>query len=100
VSRPNKAWATDVTAPWEGRLYLAVVMDLFPRKIVGWGVALHVSKELVPDAALMAVRRRWPRGTLIHSDQGSQYGSDGWQRFCRTNHLVSAAHIQIRFVRL
>lgn len=90
VNRPNKAWVTDITyvRTWEGWLYLAVVMDLFSRKIVGWAVAPHIRKELVLDAVLMAVRLRRPRGTVIHSDQGSQYGSDGWQRFCRTNHLV------------
>jgi putative transposase len=90
VSRPNKAWVTDITyiRTWEGWLYLAVVMDLFSRKIVGWAVAPHIRKELVLDAVLMAVRHRRPRGTVIHSDQGSQYGSDGWQRFCRTNNLV------------
>ena len=63
-------------------------MDLFSRKIIGWAVAPHIRKELVLDAVLMSVRRRRPRATVIHSDQGSQYGSDGWQRFCRTNHLV------------
>jgi putative transposase len=90
VSKPNKAWVTDITyiRTWEGWLYLAVVMDLFSRRIVGWAVAPNIRKELVLDAVLMAVRRRRPRKTIIHSDQGSQYGSDGWQRFCRTNRLV------------
>ena len=46
-----------------------------------------IHRELVLDAVLMAVRRRRPRGTLIHSDQGTQYGSDAWRRFCRSNHL-------------
>jgi putative transposase len=73
---------------WEGWLYLAVVMDLFSRKIVGWAVSPNIRKELVLDAVLMAVRRRRPRKAIIYSDQGSQYGSDGWQRFCRTNHLI------------
>jgi len=92
VNRPNKAWVTDITyiGTWEGWLYLTVVMDLFSRKIVGWAVALHVRKELVLDAVLMAVRRRRPRATVIHSDQACQYGSDGWQRFCRTNHSYLA----------
>src|SRR5438309_4410578 len=90
VGKPNKAWVTDITyiRTWEGWLYLAVVMDLFSRKIVGWAVGPNIRKELVLDAVLMAVRRRRPRKTIIHSDQGSQYGSDGWQRFCRTNRLV------------
>src|SRR5216684_1545424 len=90
VTRPNTAWVTDITyiRTWQGWLYLAVVMDLFSRKIVGWAAGPTIHRELVLDAVLMAVRRRRPRRTIIHSDQGSQYGSDGWQRFCRTNRLV------------
>jgi len=90
VGKPNKAWATDITyiRTWEGWLYLAVVMDFFSRKIVGWAVGPNIRKELVLNAVLTAVRRRRPRKTIIHSDQGSQYGCDGWQRFCRTNRLV------------
>jgi putative transposase len=62
-------------------------MDLFSRKIVGWSTGPTIHRELVLDAVLMAVRARRPRGTLIHSDQGGQYGSDAWRRFCRSNHL-------------
>jgi putative transposase len=63
-------------------------MDLFSRKIVGWSAGPTIHRELVLNAVLMAVRsRRRPRGTLIHSDQGSQYGSDAWRRFCRSHHL-------------
>jgi len=89
VTRRNKAWVTDITyiRTWQGWLYLAVVMDLFSRKIVGWSTSPTIHRELVLDAVLMAVRRRRPRGTLIHSDQGSQYGSDAWRRFCRSHHL-------------
>ena len=89
VTRRNRAWVTDITyiRTWQGWLYLAVVMDLFSRKIVGWSTRPTVDRELALDAVLMAVRRRRPRGTVIHSDQGSQYGSDAWRRFCRANHL-------------
>jgi len=89
VSRANKAWVTDITyiRTWQGWLYLAVVMDLFSRLIVGWAAGPTIHRELVLNAVLMAVRRRRPRGTLIHSDQGTQYGSDAWRRFCRSNHL-------------
>ena len=89
VARPNKVWVTDITyiRTWQGWLYLAVVMDLFSRKIVGWATRPTLGRELALDAVLMAVRRRRPRHTVIHSDQGSQYGSDAWRRFCRTNHL-------------
>jgi putative transposase len=80
---------TDITyiRTWQGWLYLAVVMDLFSRKIVGWATASTIHRELVLDAVLMAVRHRRPRRTLIHSDQGSQYGCDAWRRFCRSNRL-------------
>jgi putative transposase len=88
--RPNVAWVTDITyiRTWEGWLYLAVVMDLFSRRIIGWAMRPTIHRELVLDALLMAVRRRRPRGTLIHSDQGVQFGSDAWCRFCRTHRLT------------
>ncbi len=89
VTSPNKAWVTDITyvRTWQGWLCLAVVMDLFSRMIIGWATRPTIGRELVLDAILMAVRRRRPNRTIIHSDQGSQYGSDDWRRFCRTNHL-------------
>jgi len=89
VTSPNKVRVTDITyiRTWQGWLYLAVIMDLFSRKIVGWSTRQTIARELVLDAVLMAVRRRRPRGTVIHSDQGSQYGSDDWRRFCKTNRL-------------
>lgn len=89
VTRPNRAWVTDITyiRTWQGWLYLAVVMDLYSRRIVGWATRATIHRELVLDAVLMAVRRRRPRRALIHSDQGTQYGSDAWRRFCKTNHL-------------
>ena len=89
VSRPNYAWVTDITyvRTWEGWLYLAVVMDLYSRRIVGWSTKPTMTQDLVLDALLMAVRRRKPTHTLIHSDQGSQFGSDAWRRFCHAHHL-------------
>ena len=89
VTRRNKAWVTDITyiRTWQGWLYLAVVMDLFSRKIVGWSAQPTIHRELVLDAVLMAVRRRRPRGTPIHSDQGTQFGSDAWRRFCKSHRL-------------
>jgi putative transposase len=71
----------------QGWLYLAVVRDLFSRMIVGWAAMPTIHRELVLNAVLMAVRRRRPRGALIHSDQGTQFGSDARRRFCRSNHL-------------
>jgi putative transposase len=89
VSQPNRAWVTDITyiRTWQGWLYLAVVMDLFSRRIVGWAARPTIHRELVLDAVLMAVRARRPRSALIHSDQGTQFGSDTWRRFCRSHRL-------------
>jgi hypothetical protein len=82
VTRPNKAWVTDITdiRTWQGRLYLAVVMDLLSRAIVGWPAGPTLHRELVLHAVLAAVRRRRPRGTLVQSDQGTQDGCDACQR--------------------
>jgi putative transposase len=89
VTKPNSVWVTDITyiRTWEGWLYLAVVMDLYSRKIVGWSAGPTISRELILDAVLKAVRQRRPKRAIIHSDQGSQYGSDDWKRFCVANHL-------------
>ena len=89
VSRPNRVWVSDITyvRTWEGWLYLAIVMDLFSRKIVGWAVRSTMHRDLALDAIMMAVKARNPKDTIIHSDQGSQYGSDDWRRFCRSNNL-------------
>ena len=78
VTRPNKAWVTDITyiRTWQGWVDVALIMDLCSRRIVGWSAGATIHRELVLDAVLMAVRRRRPRGTLIHSDQGSQYVAD------------------------
>lgn len=90
VDAPNKVWVTDITyiRTWQGWLYLAVVVDLFARKVVGWSMKPSLSRELAMDALLMAVWRRNPAGSvLVHSDQGSQYGSDDFKRFCQANNL-------------
>ena len=90
VDAPNQAWVTDITyiRTWQGWLYLAVVVDLYARKVVGWSMKPSLSRELALDALLMAVWRRKPKTpVLVHSDQGSQYGSDDWQRFCKANNL-------------
>ncbi len=89
VPRPSTAWVTDITyvRTREGWLYLAVAMNLYSRRIVGWATKPMIARELVLDAPLMAVRRRKPIHTLIHSDQGSQFGSDAWRRFCQSHHL-------------
>lgn len=78
VKEPNRVWVTDITYIWtlEGWVYLASVMDLFSRKIVGWSLADHMRKELVIQAMNMAIIQRQPGKELIHhSDRGSQYCS-------------------------
>jgi len=91
VAEGDSAWATDITyiRTYEGWLYLAVVLDLHSRLVVGWSMKPTLARDLVLDALLMAVWRRRPKGKVIlHSDQGSQYGSDDWVRFCRAHNLV------------
>ena len=90
VDQPDRAWVTDITyiRTWQGWLYLAIVLDLFSRKVVGWSMKPTLAKELVLDALIMAVWRRQPtNAVLVHSDQGAQYGSDDWMRFCRDHHF-------------
>jgi putative transposase len=90
VDRPDQAWVTDITyiRTWQGWLYLAVVVDLYARKVVGWSMKPTLAREIVLDALLMAVWRRKPKQrVLVHSDQGTQYGSDDWRRFCVAHNL-------------
>ena len=79
----NKVWLADITyiPTREGWLYLAVVADLYSRRIVGWSMADRMTSRLVVDALDMAIQRRMPgEGILTHSDRGSQYASDHYQR--------------------
>ncbi len=87
---PNEAWVTDITyiRTHEGWLYLAVVVDLFSRKVIGWSMQSRITKELVLDALLMAVWRRKPKSPVtVHSDQGSQYTSHDWSAFLKEHGL-------------
>lgn len=90
VDGPNKVWVTDITyiRTWVGFLYLAVVMDLYSRKVVGWSMKTSLHREIVLDALLMAVWRRKPKNkVLVHSDQGSQYGSFDCRKFLEKHNL-------------
>jgi putative transposase len=82
---PDRLWVADITyvRSWAGFLYLAVVMDAFSRRIVGWSMANHLRTELVLDALQMAVEQRRPEGVIHHSDQGSQYTSLAFGKRCR-----------------
>ncbi len=87
----NTVWATDITYvwTWEGWLYLAVVLDLFSRRVVGWALADHMRTELVLNALQMAVGRRRPPAELVHhSDRGSQYASDAYRAVLREHGIV------------
>lgn len=91
AQNPNERWVTDIThvRTHEGWLYVAIVEDLFSRMVVGWSMQSTMKKDLVLDAILMAVWRRRPKfDVVIHSDQGSQYGSDAWIKFCKDHKLV------------
>lgn len=83
VPGPNRAWVTDITYiwTWEGWLYLAVVIDLFSRRVVGWSMAEHMRLELVLNALRMALGERLTDGGLLvhHSDRGSQYASETYR---------------------
>ncbi len=85
VDGPNKLWVADITyiRTWAGFLYLAVVVDAWSRRVVGWSMANHLRTELVNDALEMAVRQRRPKGVIHHSDQGSQYTSLAFGKRCR-----------------
>ena len=82
---------TDITyvSTYEGWLYVAVVIDLYSRAVVGWSMKPTMAIEILLDALSMAVWRRKPKqAVIIHLDQGSQFGSDDFVRWCKDNHLV------------
>ena len=90
VPQPDLAWVTDITyiRTYQGWLYLAVVIDLYSRSVVGWSMKPTMATEIVLDALTMAVWRRKPKQpVIIHSDQGSQFGSDDFIRWCKDNRL-------------
>lgn len=93
VSEPNKVWVTDITyiRTYEGWLYLAVVLDLFSRQVIGWSMKPRMCSDLAIDAMLMAVWRRKPQQqVMIHSDQGSQFSSSDWKSFLKANNVISS----------
>jgi putative transposase len=82
ATRPNEKWTGDITAIWtyEGWLYLAVVLDLYSRRVIGWAMAATQDEALIERAFQMALLARHPpAGVLFHSDRGSQYTSDAYQ---------------------
>lgn len=88
---PNRAWGTDITYVWtaEGWIYLAIVIDLYSRRVVGWSMDKRMTKALVIRALIMAVNLRQPKPGLIHhSDRGSQYASQAYQNLLKRYGMV------------
>ncbi|MEM8594740.1 MAG: IS3 family transposase, partial [Pseudomonadota bacterium] len=92
TSQANQAWVGDITYIRVGQsqwLYLAVVIDLYSRKVIGWSMGKHMTSGLVCDALKMAlVNRSMPQGVIVHSDRGSQYCSAQYQRLLKDHKLV------------
>jgi putative transposase len=91
AEKPNEKWVTDITYIWteEGWLYLAVVMDLYSRMVVGWALSERMTTPLVVDALQMALwRRKMPQGVIVHSDRGSQYCAKEYQKLLKKHHLI------------
>lgn len=91
VSQANRQWVSDLTfiPTRAGWLYLAVVLDLFSRKVVGWAMDLRITSGLVCEALCMAIQQRRPiKGVIVHSDQGSQYTSFDYQRLLKESGLL------------
>jgi putative transposase len=90
AEKPNQRWVTDITyiPTMEGWLYLTVFMDLYSRRIVGWSMSNRLQESLVIDAMRMALfRRKIKSSLLLHSDRGSQYASDNFQKLLRENSI-------------
>ncbi len=87
---PNTVWGTDITyiRTCEGWLFLAAVMDLYSRQIVGWATAPAMTRDLVLQALVVAWRRKPGPGVLAHSDQGCQFTSSDWQSFLKAHRMV------------
>jgi len=87
---PDRLWIADITyiLTWAGTLYLAVVLDVWSRRVVGWAMATHLRTQLVLDALAMAIQQRRPEGVIHHSDQGSQYTSLAFGNRCRQAKII------------
>jgi putative transposase len=88
VEKPDQVWVGDITYVWtaEGWLYVAVLLDLYARKVVGWAMSEHINAELVQAAVQMAVGRRQPApGLLHHTDRGSQYACQAYQELLKAH---------------
>lgn len=93
MTAPDQAYVCDITYIWtqEGWLYLAVVIDLFSRKVVGWSMSSRMKASLVCDALRMAIWLRRPRpGLIVHSDRGSQYASKAYRNLLKAHGFIGS----------
>jgi transposase InsO family protein len=93
VKEPDTVYVSDITYIWthEGWLYLAVILDLFSRQVVGWSLSNRMSRELIMNSLRMAIWRRRPApGLIFHSDRGSQYCSNDFQNMLRIHGMISS----------
>nr|WP_246455058.1 IS3 family transposase [Thalassotalea piscium] len=93
VAAPNQVWVQDISYIWtsEGWLYLAVVIDLYSRKVVGWSMGSRMKAQLVCDALTMAIWQRQPKaGLIVHSDQGVQYASHQYRRLLKDHSFIGS----------
>ena len=90
ATAPNQKWVGDITYLWteQGWLYLAVILDLYSRQVIGWSMSERMTADLVCDALQMAVfKRKRPKGVIVHSDRGSQYCSYVYRRLLEKHPL-------------
>jgi transposase InsO family protein len=88
---PDQKWVSDITYIWteQGWLYLAVVLELYSRRVIGWAIGERMTATLVCDALIMALwRRHLPKGVIVHSDRGSQYCSAAYQKIFKQHQLI------------
>jgi putative transposase len=93
VKQPDRVWVSDITYlwTWEGWMYLAVVIDLYARQVVGWAMSTRINKELVLSAINQAIDRRKPNpGLIFHSDRGSQYASNDVVKLLEKNQIMQS----------
>lgn len=93
ATAPNQKWVADISYLWtdEGWMYLAVVIDLYSRAVIGWSIQPTMTKQLICDAFIMALwRRGFPKNVLFHSDRGSQYCSYEYQGMLKENGFISS----------
>ena len=93
VEYPNRVWAGDLTYIWtaEGWLYLAVLLDLYSRAVIGWSMGVRLTVDLAERALTMALANRTPTaGLLHHSDRGSQYAATSYQQLLATHGITTS----------